>query len=177
MTKPGPPGGAQKLLDAQRNALLIWIAEGCSTREIKNRMANFDPPFTLGAATLYNYINRHNPQIRELQKRRDEQAINTGLAVKANRLQALFDLAKMLEDDLKLHGKLWLLRVKGIGSGNFFERIVEEEFNSAEVSQLRGVYDDIAKEVGARILDSSIKIPTSKTIRVTIHAGENGEGK
>lgn len=170
------PPNVQHLTDAQRNALLVWIAEGCTTREIKLRMANFDPPFALGHATLYNFINRHNPTIGELRRTKDEEAMHSGLAVKANRLQALFDLAKMLEDDLKLKGKLWLLRVKGIGSGDNYERVVEEEFNAPEVLQLRGVYDDIAKEVGARILDASIKIPLSKTIKVTVTSQE-GDGK
>jgi hypothetical protein len=39
---------------------------------------------------------------------------------------------------------------KGIGSQDNYERVEYEEFNKAEVESLRGVLDDIAREVGDR---------------------------
>jgi hypothetical protein len=45
---------------------------------------------------------------------------------------------------------LWTDQVKMIGSGPFAKEVDYEEFNTAEVTQYRGVLDDIAKELGHR---------------------------
>ena len=49
-----------------------------------------------------------------------------------------------------------------IGTGPFQERVEFEEFNTAEVSQYRGVLDDIAKEIGDRVQKIAPTDPTGQ---------------
>jgi PBSX family phage terminase large subunit len=140
----------QELTDAQRTALISWIAEGLGGREIRNNARNFRAPFNVSESKLAYYRSALKIDIARIRAERDDLAINAGLALRSNRLQSLYDLARMLEDDIKQNNKLWLLRVKGVGSGSSYERVVEEEFNESELRQLRGLYEDIAREVGAR---------------------------
>lgn len=80
-----------------------------------------------------------------------------GLSLDYERVTKLKELADFLEsqlyetdDDGNLIN-LWLPDVKGIGSKEDFERVDIERFNSALLSQYRGVLDDLAKEVGGRV--------------------------
>jgi hypothetical protein len=47
-------------------------------------------------------------------------------------------------------GFLWTEETKSVGSGEAAEIIDYDVFNASEVSQFRGVLDDIAKEMGGR---------------------------
>lgn len=160
------------LTPGQRRALLGWVAEGLTLREINNLAEQYSTPFKLTTQNLYHYRKMLDVDIVALQGEQDVQALRTGLAIRANRVKALCELARMLEDDIKFKNKLWVEHMKGIGSGYNFQAILEEEFNASEVQQLRGVYDDIAREVGGRALVNSVKLPTSKTIVVTIENSE-----
>ena len=60
-------------------------------------------------------------------------------------------------------GFLWLDQVKALGAGPNMEIVDYEEFNTAEVQQLRGVFDDIAKELGHR----KDKLELSGEVKVT----------
>jgi PBSX family phage terminase large subunit len=151
--KPGPKPGAkavEQMTAKQRESLLMWIAQGLSERELIANAKAHKPSFSATPARIAYWRKQYGAQVLELRKQRDLDALTYGVALRANRLKSLMDLAQMLEDDLRLHDKLWIKRVKGIGSGRSFERVVEEEFNEAELRQLRGLYEDIAKEVGGR---------------------------
>jgi hypothetical protein len=67
-----------------------------------------------------------------------------------------------MEKDL-LGGFLWLDDVKGVGSGEVATIVDFETFNSSEVSQYRGVLDDIAKETGGRVQRTDV---TSKNEKI-----------
>ncbi len=75
----------------------------------------------------------------------ESDALKSGLALKANRIAALQDLAELLAADI-LGDNLWTSDVKSAGG----VMVDIERFNSAEVEQFRGVLDDIAKEMGDR---------------------------
>lgn len=84
----------------------------------------------------------------------------TGFAQPHERVAVLKELADTLLSDLRDPSKRWLRDVKGIGQGDNWTQIDIERFNSAELEQLRALFDDIAKETGGR----------PKTIRVDIEA-------
>ena len=145
------------LSQSQHSALLKWISMGYTYAEIIERAVNFNPPFKPDEKLISNYRVKYRSQIVETRREFEQEAIEVGLALRRNRLQALHSLAHLLEDDIHRKGKLWIQHVKGLGSGNYYERVIEEEFNEAELRQLRGVYEDIAKEVGARRPDFSLE--------------------
>jgi len=82
---------------------------------------------------------------------RRREAWETGLAQSFERVEALKRLADQLLDEVEHQGRLWVRDVKSIGSGENAERVDIERFNAAEVEQLRGLLDDIAKEKGERV--------------------------
>ncbi len=83
-----------------------------------------------------------------------------GYGLSHERVRALKTLAGKLFEELTTEdpdkNKLWVTDVKQIGSGEFAERVDIERFNSGEVEQLRGLFDDIAKEKGERVTKAEL---------------------
>lgn len=142
----------RKLTELQRKAVLNWIAEGLTTNEINNLAASFDPPFKISPQLNYSYRKDYDIDLQKLRSERDAVAISTGLAIRVTRIQKLIDLARLLEEDLTTKKLLWTQNAKTVGN----ERYDFEEFNEAEIRQLRGIYDDIAKETGGRITRTDV---------------------
>jgi hypothetical protein len=136
-----------KLKKSQREALLAWIAEGLETDEINERASKHKPKFkvTRQQVDFYRKSRKHN--IHAIKKSGEFSALISGLSVRENRVQLLHELAELLRADLFENSKLWLLNKKAIGMTEVF---CYEDFNAAEVAQLRGVLDDIAQEMSER---------------------------
>lgn len=155
----------RKLDDKQRAQVLGWIAEGLTTAEINDLAASYtDPdsieakPFNVSSQLVYQYRKDHDLDLQTLRAEREAEAITTGLALKANRIKQLEKLAHELEEDLYVKKLKWTQNAKGLGSGEDFEKYTFEEFNEAEIRQLRGVYDDLAKETGGRVQQVDMKL-------------------
>jgi len=92
----------------------------------------------------------------ERQRMQSEQAayrraiMESGFALDFERVKALKELAQRLIVELLFGGRLWLTDKKQLGGGELATVVDIERFNAAEVEQLRGVFDDIAKEKGER---------------------------
>jgi hypothetical protein len=97
------------------------------------------------------YRKTRQTDIDTISKVAEMDALNQGLALKEVRVAKLQQLAALMEKDL-FGGFMWTDQVKSIGSG-YGQQVVEYElFNSAEVDAYRGLLDDIAKEVGGRVV-------------------------
>ena len=147
-----------RLKKAQREILLTWIAEGLTSDEVNSRAAIFDPPFNVSRQQVDHYRKTRKVEIEEIKQRDEFSALKSGLAKKEERLYLLKQLADHLAKDLFERSLFWTDMVKGIGRGENYERVEYEEFNANEVAQLRGILDDIAKEVGDR--KNSIDVTT-----------------
>jgi len=139
-----------RLKKAQRELLLEWIAEGLATDEINDRAGHADTPFNVARQQVDFYRRTRHLDIEIITASADNRALTQGLAKKAERLALLQKLAKRLTKELFRDDLFWTSMKKGIGSGDNYEVVEYEEFNAAEVAQLRGVLDDIAREVGDR---------------------------
>jgi hypothetical protein len=139
-----------RLKKSQKEAVVAWIAEGLETTEINERAGNFNPPFSVLREQVYKYRKSRAIDLAAIQKAGEFDALTQGLALKEVRVQKLQQLAALLEADL-FGGFLWTEQTKSVGSGLTQEIVDYEEFNASEVSQYRGVLDDIAKEMGGRI--------------------------
>jgi hypothetical protein len=124
-----------RLKKNQKEKLLAWISEGLQSDEINDRAAQFDDPFSVTRSQVQFYRERRAVDIKTIQAAGEYDALTTGLALRAERVRRLQQLAALMEKDL-FGGFLWVVDY--------------EEFNTAEVQQYRGVLDDIAKEVGDR---------------------------
>lgn len=128
---------------------MSWISEGLQTDEINERAAKFDPSFFVSRQQVDGYRDRRAVDLAALRSVAEMDALTTGLAVKAERVKRLQQLARLMENDL-FGGFLWTDQIKALGSGEFMKEVEYEEFNTSEVVQYRGVLDDIAKELGDR---------------------------
>lgn len=140
-----------RLRKAHKEKLLEWIAEGLRTDEINARAKTLENPFTVTRQHVDYYRKKKGVDINKLRLSSEHSALNSGLAIAANRVALLKRIAERITDDLFNKELFWTEMAKGIGTGADYERIDYETFNAAEVSQLRGVLDDIAQEVGERI--------------------------
>jgi hypothetical protein len=143
-----------RLQKKQKEQLLVWIAEGLETDEINRRAAVFVPTFKVTRQNVQKYRVSRGVELEALREAGEQDALTQGLALKAERVKKLQQLAVLMERDL-FGGFLWLDQVKSVGSGLTQERIDYQEFNTGEVTQYRGVLDDIAKEMGHRKQEST----------------------
>lgn len=129
--------------------MIKWATAGFETDEINKLAADFTPPFNVTRQQVDYYRKTRGVELADIKRAGEEDALTEGLAMKAERVRRLKQLASLMERDL-FGGFLWLEQVKGVGSGEIAEIVEYEEFNAAEVAAYRGVLDDIAKETGGR---------------------------
>ena len=141
-----------RLKKKQKIQLLKWIAEGLQSDEINERASVFDEPFNVSRQHVDFYRKTRKIDIEQLQNDAEHEALNTGLALKSERVKKLRELAARLEKDLFGDEDLiWTNEIKGVGSGPIAEIVEYDEFNKAEIDAYRGVLDDIAKELSQRV--------------------------
>jgi hypothetical protein len=138
-----------RLRKKQKEAVLSWIAEGLETDEINERATKFRPAFEVTRAQVDYYRSTRDADLKAIRAASETQALTSGFALKEARVQALQVLANLMYRDLT-SGFLWLDQAKALGSGPDSQIMDYEDFNTAEMQQLRGVFDDIAKELGHR---------------------------
>lgn len=95
---------------------------------------------------------------------RIREIMETGVALTHERVDVLKEMVGHLLEDLRDPEKRWLKDVKGIGWGDKWAQVDIERFNAAELEQLRGLLDDIAKETGGR--PKVVRIDLEAKIRV-----------
>jgi len=151
-----------KLNKAQKKAVISWVVEGLRSDEVNDRAAVFKQPFSVSKQQVDYYRKSRHKKMEVLREEHENDAINTGLALVAVRVQRLQRLADMMWHDIEVKKLLWLKDKKGIGFGEAAEIYEFEKFNKAEIDSYRGVLDDIAKEVGDRVHKIAPTDPTGK---------------
>lgn len=142
-----------RLKQKQKKALLQWIAEGLESPEIRIKAKKFKPAFDVSRQQVDYYRQSRKIKVRQIQASGEHDALSSGLALKAERVKTLKQLAQTLLEDLTRENdnRRWLKNAKMIGGGESQVRIDYEEFNKPEFDTLRGILDDIAQEIGDRI--------------------------
>lgn len=154
-----------RLKKSQKEALLSWVAEGLLTDEINERAKQFEPRFVVTPQQVDFYRQSRRVDLEAIKRAGELTALTEGLAKAEVRVQRLQQLATLMERDL-LGGFLWTEQVKSIGSGDAQQIVEYEEFNGSEVAAYRGVLDDIAREVGGRVVKSEITGADGKALLV-----------
>lgn len=156
-----------RLKKRQKERLLEWIASGLSSDEINSLAAESESPFSVLRSQVAYYRKTRELDIRAISSVDEQNALRTGLAIRENRVAKLAQLAALMERDL-FGGFLWTDQVKGVGAGTAATIVEYEEFNAAEVTQYRGVLDDIAREVGDRASRTEVSGPGGGAISVEL---------
>ncbi len=145
-----------RLKKKQKEKLIEWVAEGLESGEINKLAADFAPPFSASRGQIDYYRRTRRDAIKDKIVNGENDALNSGLALRGERVKKLKELAELLEEDLFANNLLWTDNIKGVGAGPAAIIVDYEEFNKAEIDAYRGVLDDIAKEVGERIQKQEI---------------------
>lgn len=143
-----------------------------------------DPPAeippTVRLRTLFAWSSRYRWQARvdrakeiaddeiaELEREARKQAIlNSGFALRYERLASLQRLAELLGGEIYKEDKRWLPDVKQIGAGDTAERVDIVRFNSALIEQFRRTIADIASEMGERVKGVELRGPNGGPVQV-----------
>lgn len=120
---------APKLTDEQRRVVLLLIAADYSNAVIFDRLSKLDEFPDISASALSYYRDKFGEDIKRLRKERDDAALSTGLALKAERVQRLKEHADELE----------LMKWVAAESGRLWNE-----------KAWRETLDDIAREMGER---------------------------
>jgi len=149
----------------QKELLLEWIAAGLKPAEINERAAKCGEPFKVRRQQVDYYRKQCDVDIKALQAQAQFQALNTGLALKEERVQVLRDLAEKLIKDLNKanHKNLWVPGRYG------------NQFNKPEIDAIRGLLDDIAKELGHRSIKTDVSVEDDGEYRITFVSEHQGE--
>jgi len=141
-----------KFTESERQQILDWIAEGKKSPEIIELAKKAKFGAEVKPDNIWYYKRTRQEEITRIIFERDAVVTKAELAIRSVRLERLFKLAYKLEAELYTQGKLWLERFKGVNG----QVLTEKMYNSPLVNDLRGVYDDIAKEVGGRVLRADV---------------------
>lgn len=139
----------------QQFLVIQWLAEGLTTKEMNERSATAKPPFTITSQEAYYYRVTRQIDVEAARLQRESEALNSGFAVRENRIIAINKLATKLYAELtdETNSKLWTDMAKMLGPGQTYNYV---EFNKAEIDALRGLWDDMALETGGRVRRSDI---------------------
>lgn len=99
-------------------------------------------------------------QAEDIIKARRVQVMMLGLANDYERVAALDKLANRMMEDLLVEGKMWVSEPRAIGGGEYVD---VKRFNHTEVTQIRGILDDISLETGGR--QRTVKVDIEARIR------------
>lgn len=146
------------LTKEQRELITIWAAEGLNINEVQRRAGECDPPFEVTHNQL-KHVRRHaNKNYSNLREEFDREALSEGLArraVRIRQLEELFDRhvtlirargAELAKDNVAGGSTGLLVRDY---KGKDADRAVYK-YDAALVREMRGLFDDIARELGER---------------------------
>lgn len=153
----------------QREALLIWAAEGLSLPEIRQRASEFDPPFEADKRLIKHLRQKAGVKYRQLQEEIESELIGEGLARKARRIKALVDLfdrhlslIQSRADDPSMAD------IPGGDTGLIVRDYKQDnpiyKFDGAVIREMRGLLDDIAKEKSERSQKVELSDPNGEPL-------------
>ena len=131
----------------QRNLLKKLVAAGKNITEIRNECEKFKEPFKPTNTIIQNYRSALGVKIYDLIEKGEFTALNSGLALRENRVRALTRLAHRMEFDLFGEELIWLDDAKTVAS----QRFDFKQFNKAQIDVYLRILDDISKEIGGRV--------------------------
>lgn len=101
-------------------------------------------------ARAADWDRKEAARIADEYEARRREIMETGLAQVHERVGKLVTIFDRLYEDFGDDSNLWMVEKKGIGSADNFQVVEVVRFNAGLVSEMRGLLDDIASEVGGR---------------------------
>lgn len=145
----------------QREFLKMLVAAGAVLGEIREKCAAFEEPFKPSANAIQSYRTILGVKINDLIAKGELTALNTGLALRENRVKALQQLAEKMHRDLFKENLVWIDDAKTVAQ----ERYDFKQFNKAQIDAYLRILDDIAKETGGRVTKVEVETKTYTVIK------------
>ncbi len=141
-----------ELTKKQQAHLLASVAEGLKTNEINKRAASFKPPYQVSRQQVDFYRDSRGVKLKEIADSAESEALKAGFALRDERVRVLSEMGTSLYQDLKA----------------CLRSLADGEFKEGEIRQLRGIFDDLAKEMGDRKtkIDAQVEQTGEMVIRV-----------
>jgi hypothetical protein len=171
-----------KLNRSQQNKVLEWAGEGLRLPEVKERAAKEDPPFEVDWHQLKWARQRLGARIREMREQSEVEILNNGLSRRVERirqLETLFDKhlelirARGVEMDGEIAGGETGLMARDY-KGKDADTAVYK-YDGALVKEMRGIIDDIAREMGER--KTNVELGGSGELIIKVQYGDDGSQK
>jgi hypothetical protein len=168
-----------KLTRSQQNKLLEWTAEGLRLPEINERAAKFDPPFKVEYLQLKHARERAKKRFLELRADFEKEALAEGLARKATRIREMSALLDRHCALIKARGEEMSNEIAGGETGLLVRDykgkdadVAVYKYDSALIREMRGLFDDIAKELGER--KTNVDLSGSGELILKVQYGNDG---
>lgn len=146
-----------KLTREQRNLLVRWAAEGLRLPEINERAAGCDPPFRVEWEQLKHARTKFAATFTRFREEFESQAISEGLSRKAARLRQLEQVYDLHLELIQARGKEMAGEIAGGATGLMVRDYKGKDadtpvykYDAALIREMRGMLDDIAREMGDR---------------------------
>lgn len=149
----------KRLTEDELAYVIEQIAAGLETRDIV-KAAKADIGLKISPQHVRKIRFSKKELIAEQFEKVELEAIQSGLARRNQRVQALTKLYNQIQEDVFVHGKLWSMKERSIRTDGGYKEIVDIEFNANLSKELRAILDDIAKEVGGRTITADMKHET-----------------
>lgn len=140
----------------QRCYLKELVAAGEVLSIIREKCDKFEEPFRPSSTLIQAYRGRLGVKIQDLIAKGELCSLNTGLALRENRVAALQQLAKKMHHDLFNEDLIWLDDAKTVAQ----TRYDYKQFNKAQIDAYLRILDDIAKETGGRVTKVEVEQKT-----------------
>ncbi len=146
-----------RLKKKQKEFVLQCVGEGLESDEINARAAKCKPAFSVSRQQVDFYRQSRGVRIEQIKEDGELDALNSGFALRDERVRVLSLIGQSLYEDLK----------------EATRSLIDGEFKEGEIRQLRGIFDDLAKEMGDRKtkLEHSGDADAPVTIRVEYEDG------
>ena len=170
------------LTKEQRVLLVGWAAEGLTLAEINERAAREDPPFKVEWNQLKHVRRQATKTYSEIKEEFERDALSEGLARRAVRIRQLEDLFDRHMGLIKARGEEMADEV----AGGEFGLMVRDykgknadtpvyKYDAALIREMRGLFDDIARELGDR--RTNVDLSAGGELVLKVQYGDDGSQK
>lgn len=163
----------------QQHKLLEWAAEGLTRKEIAARAAAFDPPFEADWNNIKHAREKASKKYAEIKEEFENEAMKQGLARKAVRLREMSELYEKHLALIQARGKEMDGEVRGGETGLMARDYKGKDadrpvykYDAPLIREMRGILDDIAKELGER--KTNVDMSSSGEIILRVQYGDDG---
>src|SRR6266567_4153219 len=123
----------------------------------------------LNTSVFQEERKRRESELSKLEQEEITRILTSGYALMHRRVEALNELANILQEEALDSSKRWLPDVKTVGFGPDAERVDLVQFNADLIKEFRATFADLASELGQRVKKSEIDARVENSGNVAVY--------